>query len=510
MKKISWLLTAVMLLSLTACSGSAGSVFEAMLFPGSGQGWTSQNRIYARTYKAVGRELARPKEKSENARAWLKDHSMNSEEDLRAEQDSFRDSESGQTVAIDDFLKYDEEEKMPVFDFSRIGTMDALRAAQALKEVWDGEDVPLWGAVVDESDSGLVMYEFFETFKCKSIELKLPMIYSVELPGKSAGNIRGLTSLVVERDFFDPAELSSPMEPCKKLTDLTCVSETSMEYSDEYFPKLKKLTLIAHDPSDIPEDEFVSSLEGTKISEISLYNTEGGDVESSLQSVHFFEQLKGIDNIEKINGKKKDKFDIPMSDEVRKELEEKKEAEEAEALLDEIKENLKDCEGQESKDEEGTPHLGRKLIVSINDNYSLESARKGEDFEGIPADRLAVSYEEADTYLCINPVHQMAGTYTNGAIGYKTYTMVITYDLKNGNERAAKCVATDDPPQTITVYNNIPVLSSSGDFMKDEALEYVMSLLEEEVEEEADEEGAEEEAGDAEENTEEETGEETE
>ncbi len=465
-----------MLLSLSACSGGGENQSKNIFYLGSGPEWTNECELYARTYKAVGRELAVERDKSENAKAWLKKHSMDDEDHLLGLQGSYGARESKDEVSADRFLTYNETEKMPVFDFTEIGTLDALRVAQAVKKVWDKEDIPLWGAVVSDDDTGLAMLEFFETFDCDSIQLKLPKFYASSSLEDSVGQIKGLTSLVVQDTTLE-SDLDESMGSCDDLTELTCLAENSMEFNGAFFPKVKKLTLIANSPSDVPDEDFVSQLKDTKVSEVNFYDPKGNDVESSLQSVEFFEQLMELDNIKKINGTKKGKFDIPMSDEIKNKREEMKKAEEAEALLEEVKEKLEDCEGDESKDEEGTPALGDKLIVRVDDEYSLESALNGEDFEGIPADRLAKSYEEADTYLSVYPSSELVGHYGNGALAYKTYTMVITFDLKNGNQRAAKCIGTEDPPQTITVYNNIPVLARSGDFLKDEAMEYVMSLL---------------------------------
>ena len=470
MKKLLWVLWCITLFSLTACTG-----VESLNF-GTRPSWTNENKIFARTYKVVAKELAIPTDESENAKIWLNDHSMENEEEMLSYQASSGARKSNDTVTVDDFLKYDEKEKMPIFDFTEIGTIDAFRAAQALKEVWDTEDIPLWGAVINDDDTGLVMFEFFEIFECRTIQLKLPMFYSREGHHGSVGDIKGLALLIVDKVPFNTS-LMDQMNICEELTDLTCLSEIHMEYSDKYFPKVKKLTLIARNLTEVPDDGFVKELKDTKVSEIDFLDMEGKDVEPSMQSVSFFEQLKELDNIKRINGMDKEQFVIPMSDKVVEQLEEKKKSERAEELLKEFKEKLKDCKGIDTEDEEGTPALGNKLIVRIDDEYSVRSAIDGEDFQGIPADRLAVSYEEADTYLCVHPYHQMVGTYTNGAVGYKTYTMVITFDLKNGNLRAAKCIGVDNPPETITTYSNIPSLAASGSFFKDQAMEYVYTLL---------------------------------
>ena len=116
------------------------------------------------------------------------------------------------------------------------------------------------------------------------------------------------------------------------------------------------------------------------------------------------------------------------------------------------------------------------MIVRVDGSYSIESALKGEAFNGIPARRLAKTYKEADTYVVIYPHHTIVGTYTNGGMAYKTSTMIFTFDLKNGGTRASVCVGTTDPPRTITTYNNIPT-GGSGEFLRDKALKYLKKRL---------------------------------
>ena len=444
MKKLLCILSCLLVvLALSACSKEKAP------------DWTKDDEIYAATFDAVAEELATDQKKD----------------------DPF-------TAA--DFLKYDKDKKIPYFDFTEIEEKDAERVAKALKEVWDGKEIPLWGARIKEDDPGAVMFAFFKEFNCRSIKLDLPLVCdnSDDSSGLSAGSIRALTELTVDGGPIEIESMwgMSPMTPCEDLKALTCISQSDLGFSlANWFPKLESLTLLYCEGNN-PTEDLANDINGTSITEVS-YLGEGlkGVTCEDLATVEFYESLIALDQIKKINGEDKDKFEIPMDDSTRANYEEQKQGEEADALVEEIKDKLDGCKGIDTDKEEGKPKLGKKIIARIDDSdagdWSILCALTGKDYECIPADRLAKNYEEADTYLYVHDYHYPVGSYTNGAMAYKTYTMVITFDLKNGNKRAAKCIAVEDPPKTITSYNNIPTLAGSGEYHFDEALAYVKKLL---------------------------------
>lgn len=288
------------------------------------------------------------------------------------------------------------------------------------------------------------MLNFLAALNCKSIDLNLQI---VQIPSDwrleekdeyDLSNIQGLTELVIDDD--NPViNDEDGVRPNKDVKVLTAPGSNVLIETEKYFPNTEKLYLYEIDGA-VPKYLHL----GPKVAEVTYTKRDGKDVESSREVFDFFTELKGMDQIKKINGVDKDKFDIPVSEEIKK--------------------------------EEGTPKLGSKIIVKIDSENSVEAALAGDDFYGIPNDRLAKTFEEADTYLNVHPYHELAGSYTNGGMAYKTHTMVITFDIKNGGKRAAKLIGSTNPPQTITTYNNIPT-GGSGEFLKDKALEYVKTLL---------------------------------
>lgn len=428
------------------------SVLTVLLLAGCAIGkpevpeWAQEDEIYANTYLAV-KEICAPDAKEVT-------------DDLK-------------------YLKYDPKFKIPYLVFSdEMSDKDYKALKEALKPIWDGKDLPMFGAGADSlTDSKVRMLNFFSSFNCKSMALHMPIVQISsdwrlnEEDAYDLSGIQGLKTLVLDSDNVTIND-EDGVNPCKDVKELTIPGENVLVSTEDYFPNTEKLYLFEIN-DQVPEYLHLAP----SVSEVTYTKQNGKDVESSREVYDFFTTLKEMDQIKKINGVDKDKFEIPVDDEIKQEAEAEAEAEKRAAQVEAVTSQLDQFKGIDTKKEEGTPKLGNKIIVKLDDEYSVSSALDGEDFYGIPADRLAKTFEEADTYLNIHPFHEPVGSYTNGAIAYKTHTMVITFDIKNGGKRAAKRIGSEDPPKTITSYNNIPTLAGSGKFLQDEALEYVKKLL---------------------------------
>ncbi len=121
-----------------------------------------------------------------------------------------------------------------------------------------------------------------------------------------------------------------------------------------------------------------------------------------------------------------------------------------------------------------------RMIVAIY--YSTEGDKPvvftadSEDTRGFPAEYLASAYETADRAAIIYPTYETVGYYTTGGSAQRVTTWLALVDLHTGKPCGKIKVATDDPPQTITVQviNGIRMPGSGrGDFMIETALEYL-------------------------------------
>ncbi|MBQ1407620.1 MAG: hypothetical protein IIY88_05755 [Eubacterium sp.] len=412
--------------------------------------WRDENEIYAKTYAAL--------------------------------KEAFPGKGEGE-FSVDDLLKYDSSKKIPYFEFDDIEIDDEEtipKAAEAVKPVWDGQDVPMFGvhprSIAGEQD----MFTFFESFDCKSLALTTPVAYVSEFNNSGddyhgLSRIKNLKTLVIDADILNMFE-NDDIEPCTSVTDLTVPGSTVVADIGTYFPNTEKVTLLQSE-NLVPNITFDSSIERSKVTEVTFCKKDGKDVDPSIETIEFFERMKNLDQIKKINGVAKDKFEIPMTDELKAEYEKKvndeKNAEISQAMNDIAKSLQLKCA---TKNEEGTPALGNKIIALVDNECSGSSALKGEDFYDIPNDRLAKSVEEADTYLFVYDYHEVVGSYSNGGgNANRTYTMVITVD-KNGENRAAHVIGVTDPPEQITIQNGIG-FGGSGEFLIDDALAYVKTLL---------------------------------
>ena len=433
--------TVLLLASLTAVLLLAGCGIGKPKVPE----WAQKDKVYADTYLAV-KEAFGP--------------------------------DSGEAPKELKYLKYDSKFKIPYLLFEdEMKDKDYKKLQETVKSVWDGKDVPMFGARTDSlMESKVRMLNFLAALNCKSVDLNLQI---VQIPSDwrleekdeyDLSNIQGLTELVIDDD--NPViNDEDGVRPNKDVKVLTAPGSNVLIETEKYFPNTEKLYLYEI-ANTVPKYLHL----GPKVAEVTYTKRDGKDVESSREVFDFFTELKGMDQIKKINGVDKDKFDIPVSEEIKKEAEQEAEAEERAEKVEAVLAPLDQYKGIDSKEEEGTPKLGNKIIVKIDSENSVEAALAGDDFYGIPNDRLAKTFEEADTYLNVHPYHELAGSYTNGGMAYKTHTMVITFDIKNGGKRAAKLIGSTDPPQTITTYNNIPT-GGSGEFLKDKALAYVKKLL---------------------------------
>jgi len=398
-----------------------------------------------------------------------------------------RSKKIDKTPDVSVFLKYDETAEMPYFDFTNIDHVDIVRAATALTEVWDGKDIPMFGAKSVAYRNDAWMLEFFKTFKCKSIKLQLPELYAssreklrnstttYDYPSYSVGDIENLTTLYVDRTLYR-LSTSSSIKTCESLTELKVPSTvTSLPISTK-FPKLKKL-IFRYNGYSVPGEEMIKSIKGSSVEEVDFYSSSGNDPTPSLRLYDFFSALKKIKTIKKINGKDRETFVIPMNETTEKELKERTLREKKEAAAKTVKEKCRKLVNKyATSSEEGTPKLGKKILVDLAGINAIDYALKGQDFRGIPNKRLARNYKEANTLLILYPAHKKIGYYTNGGgAANRTYSMVITVDLKT-KTRASHLVGTTEPPQRITFRRGFGT-GASGAFMTDKALKYAKSLL---------------------------------
>ena len=440
----------VLVLVFAASCGKSTSSDSASKKEKKAVDWRDENEIYGKTYAAL--------------------------------KEAFPGGEEG-SFSVDDLLQYDNGKKIPYFVFEDIDMDDEetiRKAAEAVKPVWDGQDVPMFGvrprSIAGEED----MFIFFESFDCKSLALTtseayVPRVSKLEDDYHGLSRIKNLKTLVVDTDILNMGDIDD-IELCTTVTDLTVPGSTVVVDIGTYFPNTEKVTLIQREDM-VPNVTFDSSIERAKVSEVTFCKEDGKDVDPSIETIEFFDRMKNLDQIKKINGVAKDKFEIPMTDELKAEYEKKvndeKNAEISQAMTDIAKSFQNKCA---TKNEEGTPTLGNKIIALVDNECSGSSALNGEDFYGIPNDRLAKSVPEADTYLFVYDYHEVVGSYTNGGgNANRTYTMVITVD-KNGENRAAHVIGVTEPPEQITVQNGIG-FGGSGEFLIDDALAYVKTLL---------------------------------
>ena len=446
---VSGILLALALILVTSCGKSTPSGSSAKKEKKE-KDWRDENEIYAKTYAAL--------------------------------KEAFPGGGEGE-FSVDDLLKYDNTKKIPYFDFDDIEVKDKEtipKAAEAVKPVWDGQDVPMFGvhprSIAGEED----MFIFFETFDCKSLALTTPDAY-VPRVNKSDNEYHGLSrinnlkTLVIDADILNMGDIDD-IEPCMSVTDLTVPGSTVVVDIGTYFPNAEKVTLLQSEDM-VPNITFDNSITGAKVTEVTFTKKDGKDVDPTIETVEFFERMKNLDQIKKINGVAKDKFEIPMTDELKAEYEKKvndeKNAEISQAMYDIAKSLQLKCA---TKNEEGTPALGKKIIAVVDNECSGSSALAGEDFYDIPNDRLAKSVEEADTYLFVYEYHELVGSYSNGGgNANRTHTMVITAD-KNGENRAAHVIGVTDPPEEIKFQSGMG-FGASGEFLLDDALAYVKTLL---------------------------------
>ena len=254
--------------------------------------WRDENEIYAKTYAAL--------------------------------KEAFPGKGEGE-FSVDDLLKYDSSKKIPYFEFDDIEIDDEEtipKAAEAVKPVWDGQDVPMFGvhprSIAGEQD----MFTFFESFDCKSLALTTPVAYVSEFNNSGddyhgLSRIKNLKTLVIDADILNMFE-NDDIEPCTSVTDLTVPGSTVVADIGTYFPNTEKVTLLQSE-NLVPNITFDSSIERSKVTEVTFCKKDGKDVDPSIETIEFFERMKNLDQIKKINGVAKDKFEIPMTDELKAE-----------------------------------------------------------------------------------------------------------------------------------------------------------------------------------------------
>ncbi len=446
---VSLMLIAVLLMICPSCGKRSTSDQSSKQKKASD--WRDENEIYAQTYEALEK--------------------------------AFPGGDGEDDISVDDILKYDKSAKIPYFDFdSNRDEEIQVKAAEALKIVWDGKDVPMFGVHIPSIDGEKNMFKFFESFKCRSLALTLPaacvprihQIQGEEYHGLS--RIEGITTLVVDTENLTISEMDNA-EPCTSITDLTIPGTLVPVDVGRYFPNTERITLI-RTTDDVPNETFDSGIERSRVSEVTFCEKDGSDIEPSIETIEFFERMKNLPQIKKINGVDKADFEPPMTEELKAEYDKKVTEEKNAGISAGMTAHAKEYQQKyATKNEEGTPVLGNKIIALVDNDCSADSALAGEDFNGIPNDRLAKSVEEADTLLFVYEYHELVGSYSNGGgSANKTYTMVITIDKKNGDKRAAHVVGVTDPPESIKIVNGMP-FGASGEFLVDEALAYVKTLL---------------------------------
>lgn len=119
------------------------------------------------------------------------------------------------------------------------------------------------------------------------------------------------------------------------------------------------------------------------------------------------------------------------------------------------------------------PVFGNKLFIavildSLQETSSMVLA-KGEDFYDIPADRLAESYEEADTVALIYRKKTQKGFYIPvGGTAYGVDTMIVVYDKAAGTATKPYSVCYNAPPSSKSGPGD-----AYGKFETEKAIEYI-------------------------------------
>lgn len=374
--------------------------------------------------------------------------------------EAFREAE-WEELNVDDLILYDEMHEMPCFDFSGLSTAQQEEITQVLASVWNEQTVPLFGALGD-ADTVLGIFSKLEP---ASLELNLGYTTGSIL---TIADIKNLKSFYFTVGYFDIAGL--PVMP--ELKELTVKDIGSVSGIFDKFPALKTLTFITEEnivPNDI---ELLAEMQS--LLHLNLLNPLMEAVDVTLETVRFFRKAKEMPFILTINDTPKEQFDVQVSEEIELQIQKENVIEEIENYSEEMKQMMYDNKVYSSK---GKLRVGQKVLVYIEQSSSIRDTLEDLEFVGFPLDRMATSMEEADTLILIYPYYETVGFYSNGGgSASRVSTIVTTVDIKNGNEYASYVVAKEDPPEEITIYNNIPT-GGSGEFKRQEAIDYAIGLL---------------------------------
>ena len=129
---------------------------------------------------------------------------------------------------------------------------------------------------------------------------------------------------------------------------------------------------------------------------------------------------------------------------------------------------------------EELPELHGKLFIAVfgpdsslnaEDAQVTEVSRAGEDFHGIPGERFANSYEEADTVIFIYRKKKVVGHYSSGGMALEVTTALAIF---SGDEEVRYDAVVNEPPQTIY---GLPGSGGAGEYEPETALSMLAEVL---------------------------------
>lgn len=400
--------------------------------------WEGENEIYSATYAALYSAFGESRT----------DHNMSK---------------------MDLYFPYLFDAQFPTLYFT-MNDEDAEIFTEALTPVWAGKDIPPF--IINGNLEKACA--FLKAQDCASLSLRFVLEEDQALPA-ALSNVRNLKALDIsmrdDDDQFDTANLV----PLESVEDLALYGTEVLDESLlEKVPNLKKLTLIKSKWGHPPEN--VSILEKfPNLTEVCIDHY-WPSPDQNFELVRFVYKLQSLDQIEKINGMPKDAFKSGVDEKTEKAALAYFLSAETDAFL------LPLCElVAHIKTDQGKIHAGEKILAAefrgVNISNSINNAiLYDKAFLGVPRDRLVISPEEADTAVFFYSVEEETGKiYTNGAVAYRTYTMVATIDLANNNEIATHLIGVTDPPNEI--YSGSIGGRVSGEILSKEAEAYIAGLF---------------------------------
>ncbi|MGF7011437.1 hypothetical protein M2146_001982 [Lachnospiraceae bacterium PF1-22] len=390
---------------------------------------------------------------------WTKGHEM-----YKETYKAIRELEKEQELDFE-ILTYEERYGYPIFSFGLENELLADVFA-VITPLWENQEVPMFGFCDNSRSVHFFALEQLAALDCKSLSLALDGDCA---EGHTVADIKNLEQLKLVNGSVSHTESYLATQ----VKHLLILASNSLDISQIIvsYPNLEEITFLLEPEVLLTNISKLSNI--ASLHKINLVDPNNQQLETTIDLVSIYEDILAIPTIEQINGVAKADFDMGINAELQAEIDRVKIVTEVNNYCSN---KAKEMRTNELKSNQGTPRLEEKLIVYYGESSSIESAISGEAFEGIPAERLAKSLEEADTVALVYGYYESVGFYTGGGIANKTYTMVVTVDMRDNEAVASHLVATENPPQTITIHNNLPT-GASGELKKKDAMNYLLGLL---------------------------------